>query len=188
MSETPRSIFANSLVYTPAVITYFATFIATSVELSYARKLRASTCDVGTCWDFLTVVWAMAIPCSVVSLAHHIYRFFRWRKGRMGREWLLLFITFKLLLYWLVIVAIGWGPSIARGVASKHSVDLGGGLRTTAVYDDNYPPVSGIFVWSVDFYHMIIGGQGGFDSGVTSPFVGAARTGMAATVLCTMSL
>ncbi len=191
-----------------SIVLYGATLIVASVEMGYSVQFYNETCteifETQYCWPFFVVAWALAITASALSLLRDMVLQIRHRRlrrqvqpqpaGTMRTALIVIGSAGLVAVLWLVTIVVGWVQPQLPEEAQLPSWDwFGQSVDSGDWYSDESSqlPATGMFQWSVDYSNAVNAYQQSsysnlwpLPSWVTDP----AHAGLAAVVLCTMSL
>jgi len=157
---------------------YLAAAVASAVELSFTAPQFAATCrNFGTCWNIFVAVWAIAIVAGAISFFSTTVLSALHHQGRLDKLPAILVVVFNAV-FWLVVILVGWIPSI--GDSAYDTITASNVAQLT-------PPVTGYFLYTVDFYYDVLKAIS-LSINLDRKIRDEARTGLAASILCTISL
>jgi hypothetical protein len=188
--------------YLLSVLIYLAAVVSVSVELYYASIWFSATCFTSyqsdyystsvsyTCWPFFLVAWCVALPAAALGLACSIAFIVRLRPDApVSQAVLWTHIVIAALL--LAALLIGWiEPQLGYEDELPSADGFGGSVASGYLSITGSPPVTGIFVWIVDMYNIVMpyANDNFVRYSNTGQVFDAMRAGMAAVVLVTMAL
>lgn len=146
-----------------SILIYFIAFVTISMALDWARDVYSDTCNItgysGICWPFLVSALGLALPTSMLSVAHVFFVVCLHVRDTVPPRKTILVAIF-LVLCWLAVILLGWIPPHLPNGASLPTFDPVNdrwNVTWDLSRDANVPrPVTGMFPWVISDYELVM--------------------------------